>query len=159
MQNWQNRYMEENITPNADTPEPAVQMEQLSQADSLVFRGVDDALDEGYTAPEKWSAAQGFGNTPAEMKQGENLEQRILQEEPEDDPNKLKGPWNPTRENRQVGSQRAGRLVAPGSAGHDDAGSVASDVGISGGAASAEEAAMHVISEHDLADPGDDEDS
>ena len=35
---------------------------------------------------------------------------------------------------------------------------VAADVGISGGAASAEEAAVHIISEEDLENPGDDED-
>ena len=39
-----------------------------------------------------------------------------------------------------------------------EAQSVAADVGISGGAASAEEAAVHIISEEDLENPGDDED-
>ena len=153
--------MTENMAHSEDAPEPSVQMEQLSQSDSLINRGVDDVLDEGDTAPDNWSPAQGFGNTPAEMRQGETLEQRIAQEEPEENPKKLRGPWNPNRENRQVGSARAGRLISAGGgidAEDTEAQSVAADVGISGGAASAEEAAVHIISEEDLENPGDDED-
>ncbi|MDO5081853.1 hypothetical protein EII34_02085 [Arachnia propionica] len=123
----------------------AEQLDQLQEADSLIDRGVDDVLDEGYTAPERWSPAQGFGNTAAEMRQGESLEQRLRQEQPEisiDD-----RPWNPEGERREVGRERAGRLMAvQGSGGEDTLGV---DVGYAGGAASAEEAAMHVISEDD----------
>lgn len=135
------------------------QLDQLSQSDSLIDRGVDDVLDEGYTPPENWSAAQGFGNTAAEMRQGETIERRVAQELPEVDPNKLTGPWNPIREPREVGSVRAGRLVdaAQGTGLDVEAESVASDVGIDGAGASAEEAAMHIIDEADLADPGDDD--
>lgn len=120
-------------------------LEQLQQADTLIDRGVDDVLDEGYIAPDTWSPAQGFGNTPAEMRQGENLDMRVKQEQPEaeapDD-----SPWNPEGESREVGSVRAGRLVDTGERDHD---SVAHSVGIAGGAASAEEAAMHVITPED----------
>ncbi len=123
-------------------------LEQLQQSDTLIDRGVDDVLDEGYIAPDSWSPAQGFGNTPEEMRQGETLEMRVKQEEPEavapDD-----SPWNPDGESREVGSVRAGRLVDTGERDHD---SVAFSVGIDGGAASAEEAAMHVIT------PDDDDD-
>lgn len=143
-----------------DTPESSSeQLDQLSQSDSLVDRGVDDVLDEGYTAPENWSAAQGFGNTAAEMRQGETLEQRVTQEQPEVDPHQLRGPWNPHGESREVGSKRAGRLVdaGGGTARVDkEADAVATDVGIDGAGASAEEAAMHIISEEDLANQGDD---
>ena len=47
----------------------------------------------------------------------------------------------------EVGDARAGRLVAPdeGAHGDDDAEAWGRDVGVDGGAASAEEAAMHVI--------------
>lgn len=131
---------------------------QLSQADSLIDRGVADPLDEGFVAPDHWSAAQRFGNTPAEMAQGETIDQRVTQEEPE--PSSDPEPdWNPNGERRQVGSTRAGRLVAPGDAMSADTESqaVASDVGISGGAASAEEAAMHIINEEDLARHGDED--
>lgn len=120
-------------------------VEQLQQADTLIDRGVDDVLDEGYIAPDNWSPAQGFGNTPAEMRQRENLDMRVKQEEPEaeapDD-----SPWNPEGESREVGSVRAGRLVDTGERDHE---SVAFSVGIDGGAASAEEAAMHVITPED----------
>ena len=120
-------------------------VEQLQPADTLIDRGVDDVLDEGYIAPDNWSPAQGFGNTPAEMRQRENLDMRVKQEEPEaeapDD-----SPWNPDGESREVGSVRAGRLVDTGERDHE---SVAFSVGIDGGAASAEEAAMHVITPED----------
>lgn len=48
---------------------------------------------------------------------------------------------------REVGRARAGRLVAPDEGFGEDAEAelVAEDVGISGGAASAEEAAVHII--------------
>src|SRR3954470_9206041 len=59
-----------------------------STGDSLVDddRGLADPLDEGYSPPEKWSAGQGFGNTPLEESMGESLEQRLEQEIPEPDP-------------------------------------------------------------------------
>ena len=58
-------------------------VEQLQPADTLIDRGVDDVLDEGYIAPDNWSPAQGFGSTLAELRQGENLDMRVKQEEPE----------------------------------------------------------------------------
>ena len=91
------------------------------------------------------------GNTPAEERQGETLEMRVAQEEPESaGPDET--PWNPDDEPREVGSVRAGRLV---DANHGEAGAdttseaVAFAVGIDGGAASAEEAAMHIIESQD----------
>ena len=130
---------------HADQSSDEDNVEQLQQADTLIDRGVDDVLDEGYIAPDNWSPAQGFGNTPAEMRQRENLDMRVKQEEPEaeapDD-----SPWNPEGESREVGSVRAGRLVDTGERDHE---SVAFSVGIAGGAASAEEAAMHVITPED----------
>lgn len=126
-------------------PDESEQLDQLQPGDSLIDRGVDDVLDEGYITPDGWSPAQGFGNTPAEMRQGETLEMRVKQEIPErvEDP----GNWNPNNEPRQVGHERAGRLMAvEGSGGSDTLGV---DVGFSGGAASAEEAAMHIISDED----------
>ena len=126
----------------------SLQWDQLQPADSLVNRGVADVLDEGITAPERWSPAQGFGNTAAEMRRGETLDQRILQEEPEVAPPD-DTPWNPDDEPREVGGARAGRLV-DGADGDAAAGtSVARDVGIDGGAASAEEAAMHIIDDYE----------
>ncbi len=50
-----------------------------STGDSLVDddRGLAEPLDEGYSPPEKWSAGQGFGNTPLEESMGESLDQRL----------------------------------------------------------------------------------
>ncbi len=120
-------------------------IEQLQPDDTLIDRGVADVLDEGYVAPDNWSPAQGFGNTAAEMAQGETIDMRVAQEVPEytgpDD-----SPWNPDGEAREVGSKRAGRLVDI--VGRDGE-SIAMAVGIDGGAASAEEAAMHIIEDDD----------
>lgn len=132
-------------------------VEQLQPDDTLVDRGVGDVLDEGYVTPENWSPAQGFGNTVAEMRQGETIDQRVAQEVPDIDPAALRPNWNPNGEKRQVGATRAGRLVdANGGYGGIDteSESVAHSVGIDGGAASAEEAAMHVISDEEE-DPED----
>jgi hypothetical protein len=122
-----------------------------STGDSLVDdRGLPEPLDEGYSPPEKWSAAQGFGNTPLEEQMGETLDQRLQQEIPEPDPYELaEQEVDPDEEDvdDEVGDVRAGRLVEPDEGVHTDQEKdlVAEDVGIDGAAASAEEAAVHVI--------------
>jgi hypothetical protein len=117
--------------------------------DSLVdSRGLDEPLDEGYSPPEKWSPAEGFGNTPAEEEQGESLDQRIAQEEPEPDPYELAASEGEDV-GGEVGTERAGRLVDEDEGlGPDlEKDLIAEDVGIDGAGASAEEAAVHVIEE------------
>ncbi|MGQ0843081.1 MAG: DUF5709 domain-containing protein [Sporichthyaceae bacterium] len=107
-------------------------------------RGLEQPLDEGYSPPEKWSAGQRYGNTEAEEARGESLEQRLRQEEPEYSGANA-GVGESVR--GEVGAARAGRLV------EDDAGArtdtdkdmYATDIGIDGAGASAEEAAVHVI--------------
>ena len=123
--------------------------EQLSQGqpgDTLEDRGVADTLDEGIVPPQKWSPGQGFGNTAAEQLEGESLDQRLAQEEPEPDPY---AEVPEAVEDGQVGAERAGRLVAPDEGAHEDTERdvVATDVGIDGAGATAEEAAVHVIPE------------
>jgi hypothetical protein len=111
-------------------------------------RGLDEPLDEGFSPPEKWSPGQGYGNTPAEEEEGETLEQRLAQEEPEPDPYEQAA--NDTEDvGGEIGDQRSGRLVAEDEGVAEDVESdlVARDVGIDGAAASAEEAAVHVIEE------------
>ena len=124
--------------------------DQLQPDDSLVDRGVDDALDEGYTAPEKWSAGEGYGNTQLEEEQGETLDQRIEQEEPEPDPYE-EAAIEAENVGGEVGQERAGRLLAEdeGLSTDEDADLYAEDVGIDGAAASSEEAAVHVIDEEE----------
>jgi hypothetical protein len=113
---------------------------QLQPEDTLDFHGVDDVLDEGFVTREKWSPAQGFGNTAAEEHRGETLEQRLAQEVPDVDLSDED--WDGEYDD-EVGDARSGRLVASDDA--DDR--YVQDVGIDGAGASAEEAAMHVIDE------------
>jgi hypothetical protein len=112
-------------------------------------RGLAEPLDEGYSPPEKWSVAEGYGNTPLEEELGETLDMRLAQEELEPDPYEVAAaeaddPDNGSF-NEGVGNRRAGRLVE-----HDDVlgleqDFLADDVGIDGAGASAEEAAIHII--------------
>jgi len=129
--------------------------DQPSNVDGLDDPDVADELDRGYSPPEKWSVAEGFGNTPYEEATGESLDQRIAQEEPEPDPyEEAERAQDPDEDldDGEVGDQRAGRLVDPDEGlGEDTEGDlVGDDVGIDGAAASAEEAAVHVVPE-----PGD----
>lgn len=134
--------------------------DQLPQEDTLVDRGVADALDEGYSPPEQPYGSGAFG--PAET-----LDQRLAEEEP-DPASRVGNPLDADEQLRsdaaecdaefpqasQAGRRRAGRLVAPdwGFGADTEAELVADDVGISGGAASAEEAAVHIIDESDTDD-------
>lgn len=120
-----------------------------SMGDSLVSdRGLAEPLDEGYSPPEKWSAAEGYGNTPYEEEQGETLDQRVAQEVPEPDPYEAAANEG-ENVGGEVGAERSGRLVAEdeGLAQDTEKDLVAEDVGIDGAAASAEEAAVHTIDE------------
>jgi hypothetical protein len=131
--------------------------DQLQPIDTLDDPDVEDALDRGYSPPERYSAGQGFGNTPAEEAQGETLEQRVAQEIPEPDPyaEEDRGPddiVDGDADDGEVGGERAGRLVDPDEGAHEDTESslVGTDVGIDGAAASAEEAAMHIVPDDDV---------
>lgn len=120
--------------------------DQLTRDDMLLERGVDDLLDEGYAPPERARSTR-YGETPWEESHRETVDQRLAQEEPDvwDEPEDLTG----DRE-----QYRAGRLEvddAAVDAGGTDAFAV--DVGVAGGAASAEEAAVHVIPDPDLDEP------
>ena len=111
--------------------------DQLSQEDTLIDRGVDDLLDEGYSPPDKWR----------EPRDNETLDELLSEEEPDpamqlDDDDESDSEFI---EDDEVGDLRAGRLVAPDEGVDEDSDLLASDVGIDGSAASAEEAAVHVI--------------
>jgi hypothetical protein len=117
--------------------------DQLSEEDTLIDRGVDDTLDEGYSPPEKWK----------EPRDHESLDE-LLSEEVPDPAMQLGGdddPGSDFSEDDEVGDRRAGRLVAPdeGVDVDDESDLLASDVGIDGSAASAEEAAVHVIDDEE----------
>ena len=144
--------------------------DQLQSEDSLVDRGVDDALDEGHSPPDRPMGVDKFGTTAAEAEEGETLDMRLAEEVPDpnmqfDDPlarqpdpmgQRLDDDSEADRDSfdrdrhedsGEVGDERAGRLLAPDEGAHEDTEKdlVAGDVGIDGAGASAEEAAMHVI--------------
>ena len=120
-------------------------MQNLTLRLTDVEGDVEDELDRGYSPPEKYSPAQGYGNTPYEEATGESLDQRIAQEEPEPDPYAEVPTEN--LDDGEVGDERAGRLVDPDQGLGEDTEKdlVGDDVGIDGAAASAEEAAVHVV--------------
>lgn len=128
--------------------------DQLTGEDTLADGDVEDQLDRGYSPPEKYSPGQGFGNTPYEEATGESLDQRVAQEVPEADPY-AQAEAEADREQvaGEVGDERAGRLVDPDEGLGEDVEKdlVGDDVGIDGAAASAEEAAVHVVPD----DPAD----
>ena len=128
--------------------DPEEQQSQMQPYDTLDDRGVEDVLDEGIVPNQKWSPGQGFGNTAAEQREGETLDMRIAQEEPDVFDQELD---SENLEDAEVGGERAGRLVAPDEGAHQDeeADAVALDVGIDGAGATAEEAAMHVVADED----------
>jgi Family of unknown function (DUF5709) len=130
---------------------------QLQPEDTLIDRGVDDVLDEGFSPPEQPYGPGAFGPS-------ESLDQLLAEEEP--DPAARINVWLDEAEqqrsdetereaefpeSREVGRVRAGRLVAPdwGFGEDTEAELVAEDAGISGGAASAEEAAVHIIEDEE----------
>jgi hypothetical protein len=127
--------------------------DQLTSADTLddPEGELEDELDRGSPPPDRWSAGQGFGNTAYEEATGESLEQRVAQEEPETDPYAETDTDDEELNDGEVGDRRAGRLVdLDGGLGEDtEKDLVADDVGIDGAAASAEEAAVHIVPDED----------
>ncbi len=120
----------------------------LDASDTLEGDPGDDPLDTGIAPPDRWSAGESFGTTLAEERQGESLDQLLAEEEPDPDPyadDDLADDAVPG----DVQDARSGRLVAADEGAHPDAEPdlVARDVGIDGGAAGAEEAAVHVQDE------------
>jgi hypothetical protein len=119
-------------------------------------RGVRDVLDTGWSPPERPWAVDDWGTTEAEESAGESLAGRLARELPdgsEDDGDGLGDSSDTDGEllDDEVGDVRAGRLVdADGGAEDDtDAELYADDEGIDGAAASAEEAAVHIVSDRD----------
>lgn len=141
--------------------------DQLQPEDTLVQEDVDDVLDRGYSPPDRLHGSLAHGVTAEEQHRDETIDERIRQEVPDpasaygapdnesgldddrlggDDPDSIaaEDDWLGDRE---VGDARAGRLVAPdeGRGFDQEKDLVGEDVGVDGAAASAEEAAVHVI--------------
>jgi hypothetical protein len=158
------------MSESSERPEPLdpVDGDQLQPEDTLIQEDVADVLDRGYSPPDV-DRSRLHGQTVEEMHDGETLEDRISQEEPDpssaygapenesgldedriggDDPDAIdaEDDWLGDGE---VGDVRAGRLVASdrGVGEDEEKDLIGEDVGVDGAAASAEEAAVHVIDE------------
>jgi Family of unknown function (DUF5709) len=128
----------------------------LDASDTLDGDPGDDPLDQGIAPPDRWSAGERFGTTAGEEQEGESLDGLLAEEEPEEDPY-ADDDEDDDGEDRRADDlwgddepdARSGRLVADDEGAHpdDEEDLVAHDVGIDGGAASAEEAAVHVQDE------------
>ena len=141
--------------------------EVLDGGDTLDGTPGDDPLDRGVAAPEHWSAGLKYALRGEE--DSESLDELLAEEEPdpaleelgddlsEDDASE--GDEDEDEADEYVDGlllddgpdPRAGRLVAEDEGAHpdDEKDLVARDVGIDGGAASAEEAAIHVVEDDD----------
>ncbi|MGW6979192.1 DUF5709 domain-containing protein [Streptomyces sp. NPDC054932] len=112
--------------------------------------GLDEMLDTGYSPPERPFAVNDSATTAEGRHTGETLDQRLAREVPE--PEGDAAAWNEFADESadapRSGPVRAGRLAPAEETGPSrNISVVAHDVGVNGGAASAEEAAMHIIEE------------
>ncbi len=132
--------------------------DQLSDEDTLEDDPTGDPLDTGIIPADRSAPGNEYGTTEAEARAGEPLDMLLAEEEPDIDPyaeaereDEEADSEEEFLEEEDVPDPRAGRLVAEDEGAHPDAEAdlVANDVGIDAGAAGAEEAAVHVISDDD----------
>jgi hypothetical protein len=155
-------HFEERLDPDEydEVPDQSEQLDQDQfQPDyGLTGRDVDDALDEGLTTPQRWSAAE-------RGEDHESIDERIEEEIPDDaesvdSAEPLTGaPTDgtvPVDEAVGAGDRRAGRLVDEneGIGPDDESELIGEDVGIDAAAASAEEAAVHIVDDAADGDEG-----
>ncbi|GAA1523287.1 DUF5709 domain-containing protein [Streptomyces albidochromogenes] len=124
--------------------------DDLDLENAIGERDLDEMLDEGYSPPERALGVTKHGTTAEEQREGESLDQRLAQETPDvrppdgDEVGDLPGGEGEPLE-EQAADTRAGRIAPVAEeAPRRNIGVLGRDVGIDGGAASAEEAAMHV---------------
>ena len=143
--------------PDDEIYDPSDNLEDdgtLDASDTLDGDPGDDPLDAGIIPPDRWSAGEGFGTTLAEERTGESLDQLLAEEEPEPDPYAEAEAEDEDEDEDRTDDEpdpRSGRLVAEDEGAHPDEepGLLARDVGIDGGAAGAEEAAVHVLADNE----------
>jgi hypothetical protein len=145
----------------------------LDPSDTLDGEPDGDPLEAGYLPTDRWSAGMRYGSTEAEERAGESLDQLLAEEEPDttlEAVEELASEDAKASDDEDAGDEdvdglllddgpdpRAGRLVAADEGTHSDeeADLVAHDVGIDGGAAGAEEAAVHVVDDVDTGIPSE----
>lgn len=116
--------------------------ENLDPVENLTGDDPDELMQTGYNPPDREPYNLRHAPTPAEEREGESLDERLAEEEPENTVDDMVD---------DVEEPRAGRLVAPDEGAHPDeeADEVATDVGPAGYASSSEEAAVHIQEEDD----------
>lgn len=110
------------------------EIDQLQPEETLADTELTDVLDRGYSPPDR---------DPGD-REHETLDERLAEEEPD----LAVGDYDADfPSDAEVGGRRAGRLIAPdmGTAVDVDAQLLATDAGVDGAGASAEEAAVHII--------------
>jgi Family of unknown function (DUF5709) len=146
--------------------EDLTDFEVLDSLDTLTGAPGDDPLDRSLATPERWSAAMKFGATAEEQQAGASLDRQLAWEDPDEgldaaDDRPEGVSWDENASDGDLGSVatadgtplRTGRLVRAYNEGAAyltwETDTVARDVGIDGGGASAEEAALHVLPDED----------
>jgi Family of unknown function (DUF5709) len=114
--------------------------DQLDPSETLSGDNTEDPLEVGYSPPDYEPKATRFGTTADEEREGETLDQRLAEEEPDVSADDVAF---------GLEDERAGRLVSPDEGAHPDfeKDEIAHDAGRAGEASSAEEAAVHVVDE------------
>ncbi|GAA3094307.1 DUF5709 domain-containing protein [Pseudonocardia yunnanensis] len=128
----------------------------LQPEDSLDDRGVLDVLDEGYSPPDRPWELNDYGLTAREAAEHESLNGRLARELPDimiPDGDGLGDASDTDGEpyDNEAGTARSGRLIDVEPTGEIDdyAYLYAVDIARDGGAASAEEAAVHIVADDD----------
>ena len=119
---------------------------QLEPADTLAGELGDDPLDAGYSAPDHITASDRWQTDIEQAHRAASLADHLAAEIPDVTDEDL---------DHIDEDARAGRLVASDDAGSHGDMTIARDVGKAGWAGSAEEAAMHVVTDLDELDEFD----
>lgn len=184
---------DESTLDETDTFDPEDEGDFTNEPEASIY-------DSGWVGPDRQPKQTDHGTTLTEMREGEPLDRRLVEEEPDvfeqelgdpvdqilgrrvdggDDPNleesddarlateadgadpevrrsleESGGDTDFPAPSFETEEPRAGRLVEPDEGAHPDEEKdmVAYDAGISGGAASAEEAAVHIVDEDEIDD-------
>lgn len=117
--------------------------ENLDPVENLTGDDPDEIEQTRYDPPDREPYNLRHVPTPFEEEQGESLDQKLSEEEPDVSPDDIADSDE---------EPRAGRLVAPDEGAHPDEekDEIARDVGPAGYASSSEEAAVHVVDEDSL---------
>ena len=145
--------------PRKHESEDLADYEVLDANDTLDGNPGDDPLDRGVVTPDRWSAGVQYALKGEE--DSESLDELLAEEEPDDTVDDDEESWDENETDADVArlerdddaDPRAGRLATTEADVYGDGDLravqdgelLASDTGIDGGAASAEEAAVHVI--------------